>query len=460
MLTRLEIDGFKNLRRVDVSFGPFTCIVGLNAAGKSNLFDAISFLALLADRSFGESAELVRGTENERTADPRDLFWNGWTDPSPVMRLAAEMIVPREVEDDLGQQATASITFLRYEIELGYETASSGVRNGRITLGSERLSHITQSLAPSSLRFEHSPSKFRREVVQGRRSGKEFISTVGTTVQVHQDGGSRGKPLPASTTRASTSVLSTIRTKDSPTILAARREMQQWRRVALEPTAMRSADRFSDASEIGADGRHIPAALFRLASRGSNADLLYGRVTSRLNDLLGLGVARVWVDEDNVRELLTLRVQERSGVTVPARSLSEGTLRFLALCTMLEDDSVRGLLCMEEPENGLHPANLPAMMNLLKDIAVDAQESPGPNNPFRQVIVNTHAPGVVDLVRADDLLIARPGNSVNGPPVSFASIVGTWRARAQPHMVVGRGALLPYASPPQGQLQFEIPEAS
>ena len=84
----------------------------------------------------------------------------------------------------------------------------------------------------------------------------------------------------------------------------------------------------------------------------------------------------------------------------------------------------------------------------------------GSNNPFRQVIVNTHAPGVVDLVRADDLLIARPGNSPNGPPVSFASIVGTWRARAQPHMVVGSGALLPYASPPQGQLQFEIPEAS
>ncbi|NJK82768.1 MAG: hypothetical protein HC912_02110 [Saprospiraceae bacterium] len=28
---------------VDIQFGPFTCIAGANATGKSNLFDAIPF---------------------------------------------------------------------------------------------------------------------------------------------------------------------------------------------------------------------------------------------------------------------------------------------------------------------------------------------------------------------------------------------------------------------------------
>lgn len=44
MLTRLQIKGFKNLRDVDLHFGPFTCIAGRNGVGKSNLFDAITFL--------------------------------------------------------------------------------------------------------------------------------------------------------------------------------------------------------------------------------------------------------------------------------------------------------------------------------------------------------------------------------------------------------------------------------
>jgi AAA15 family ATPase/GTPase len=46
MLVRLRVTGFKNLADVDIPFGPFTCIAGPNAAGKSNLFDAIIFRLL------------------------------------------------------------------------------------------------------------------------------------------------------------------------------------------------------------------------------------------------------------------------------------------------------------------------------------------------------------------------------------------------------------------------------
>ena len=36
MLTRLEVNGFKNLVDFALDFGPFTCIFGPNGAGKSN----------------------------------------------------------------------------------------------------------------------------------------------------------------------------------------------------------------------------------------------------------------------------------------------------------------------------------------------------------------------------------------------------------------------------------------
>ena len=53
MLTRLQVDGFKNLAAVDVRFGPFTCVAGPNGVGKSELFDAITFLT---SRPYGRSA--------------------------------------------------------------------------------------------------------------------------------------------------------------------------------------------------------------------------------------------------------------------------------------------------------------------------------------------------------------------------------------------------------------------
>ena len=77
MLTRLEVDGFKNLLGFTVEFGPFTCIAGANAVGKSNLFDAIEFLSLLADHTLDEAAARVRAPEAGRTL-ARDLFLKRW----------------------------------------------------------------------------------------------------------------------------------------------------------------------------------------------------------------------------------------------------------------------------------------------------------------------------------------------------------------------------------------------
>ena len=60
MIIRLKANGFKNLVDVDVRFGPFTCIAGVNGVGKSNLFDAIRFLSALASQPLTE-ARIVKG---------------------------------------------------------------------------------------------------------------------------------------------------------------------------------------------------------------------------------------------------------------------------------------------------------------------------------------------------------------------------------------------------------------
>ena len=95
----------------------------------------------------------------------------------------------------------------------------------------------------------------------------------------------------------------------------------------------------------------------------------------------------------------------RDGTSHPARALSDGTLRFLALTILELEPETHGLICLEEPENGIHPERIPAMLKLLQDIAVDPTESIGPDNPLRQVIINTHSPDVVKQVPEDSLIV-------------------------------------------------------
>lgn len=463
MLTKLEVHGFKNLVKLQADFGPFTCVAGENAAGKSNLFDSIEFFSLLADRSLMEAAQEVRATVEHRAGDPRDLFWSGQGD-ALTMRLAAEMIVPANVEDDFGQPGRATITYLRYEIKIGFEPAAGPRKFGRLVLLSEELRHINRKEAPRRLRFPHSAKNWRDHVVVGRRSGTDFISTENRNgevlVKIHQDGGSRGQPKVAAAARAPATVVSTITQADDPTILAARREMQSWRRLALEPSSMRAADGYNDPHHMLANGRHLATALYRVAHTDERSEDVYARVAARLAALTGVRIEGLFVDADDSRESLTLVLVERNGARLPARSLSEGTLRFLALCVLLEDSSVTGLLCTEEPENGIHPANIPAMVSLLQDLAVDPTTPPGPDNPFRQVIVNTHSPSVVQLVSPEDLLFAdaRPTFSESGEftALRLRPMMGTWRDADSEGVPVGRADLIDYLSAPSGaQLRFD-----
>lgn len=243
MLTRLKVNGFKNLLDIDVRFGPFTCIAGANGIGKSNIFDVIEFLSYLVTDSLVEACQKVRGASGIRGGDPRDLFWDGYRSTTREIDLTVEMLVPETFDDDLGASTKATTTFLVYELKLGYGAPESSAGVGRLTLLAEDLRHITRRDAASHLTFKHSPD-FRNAVVSGERRGKAFLSTEtrdnGVIINVHGDGGSRGRPQTVAAARVGRTILSSVSTNESPTILAAKREMQTWRRLALEPTALRA----------------------------------------------------------------------------------------------------------------------------------------------------------------------------------------------------------------------------
>jgi len=460
-LTRLKVSGFKNLVNVDVRFGPFTCIAGPNGVGKSNLFDAIRFLSALADRPLMEAALAVRGDENGgRMADVRSLFQRYGDQYASEMTFEAEMIVPSEGEDDLGQKATATNTFLRYTLNLAYRKDQDLGSLGSLEVLKEELTYIKVGDAPKNLLFPHLPL-WRNSVVCGRRRGKQFISTEAQDetriVQLHQDGGGRGRPL-WQVKKLNRTVLSTTNTSESPTALLARREMLSWRLLQLEPSALRKPDEFRAPTKLGPNGSHLAATLYRLAYQNSHkgAGNMHNpevcvRVANRLAGLID-DVYRVSIDRDEKRELLTVNVMGRDKTPHAARSLSDGTLRFLALAVLEQDPEVQGVLCLEEPENGIHPGRIPAMIKLLQDIVTDMEEPVSEDNPLRQVIVNTHSPAVVQQVPEDTLLVAEPRESISEGrrfnSVRFSCLPGTWRVKSQEKVDTCRkGDLLYYLNP-------------
>jgi len=148
-------------------------------------------------------------------------------------------------------------------------------------------------------------------------------------------------------------------------------------------------------------------------------------------------------------------VTSRDGTAHPARSLSDGTMRFLALSVLELDLKAEGVICLEEPENGIHPERIPKILELLQDIATDTEEEIGEDNPLRQVIINTHSPAVVQQVPEDSLVVAelkdtrKHGTSFKR--VSFGCLPDTWRYKKSTNPdevnVVPLGRLLAYLNP-------------
>ena len=78
-------------------------------------------------------------------------------------------------------------------------------------------------------------------------------------------------------------------------------------------------------------------------------------------------------------------------LSIPARRLSDGTLRYLCLLAILVDPNPPPLLAIEEPELGLHPDIHLQLAGLLRDASTRTQ-----------LVVTTHSDMLVDALTALD----------------------------------------------------------
>jgi predicted ATPase len=390
MVTKIEINGFKSFYDFKMEFTPLTVIAGVNASGKSNLFDALQLLSRLAETDLKTAFGEQRGSASE-------LFTQfGQDSYADEMSFAVEMLVNKKVKDNWGGESILKYTRLRYELKIKRQKNLRGsIDDLLVTHESlENLKHnediwVKNQIPKDALEY------WRPKVDTGKR-GKPYIYTEEKngmpTIKMPQDGKQGGKETPANA--VSQTVLSGTNSIDFPHVFAAKEEMRSWKFLQLNPDDLREPTRQeANASDIIThSGKNLAAALFRIKLDDSYA---LREISRKLNSFLP-NFIEVDALDDKANKQFVIRIKGEDGREFSSRVLSEGTLRILTLCIFLHDEQHRSLICFEEPENGIHPFRVRAMANLLKELSVDFSDSSG---LLRQVIVNTHSPVLVGEIQ-------------------------------------------------------------
>ena len=385
MITYIKIHGFKSFHNFEMVFTPLTVVAGVNASGKSNLFDALQLLARLAEVD-------LKTAFSEQRGHPSELFTQyDEDDYATEMEFIVEMLVNRKVKDNWGGEVDLKYTRLRYQLKIKRESNISGFEN--LYIVDERLENLkhnednwVKNYIPKTVLETWRPKVTgRRAIPYIKTEDKSGIATI----VVHQDGQAGNKKVfPAK--NASQTVLSSINTIDFQHILAAKQEMLSWKFMQLNPEDLREPTRqdLGIRDTITASGKNLAAALFRIKQ---DDEYTLTAISRDLNNLLP-NLTEVNVYDDKANRQFIIKVKGDDGREFSSRVLSEGTLRLLTLCVLQYDQQHTGLLCFEEPENGIHPFRIEAMARLLKELTVDFEDT---EMPLRQVIVNTHSPVLV-----------------------------------------------------------------
>jgi predicted ATPase len=400
MLTRIEIDGFKTFEGFGLDLEPLTAVVGANASGKSNLFDALRFLSLLAQFDIRTAMQGLRG-------EPEELFRQTPAGDSDYMSFAVEVLLSRKGVDAFGTSYETPAQRLRYELKLGLARTTEGAPRG-IFVREERCHPVAKwqdrakYLRDSKLSYNARVAPFIR------------LSEFGDALEIRQDGRQKhGRPVRLSLKEASRTALSTITTAEFPHLYALRETLASIRFLEINPRAARNAnDRFEDRV-LKPDASNLAAVLAHLKEETADEHRPNGVLSDIAADLTSLipSVRRLEIRNDPNQKQYSFSLAFTGDLIFSSRVISDDTLRLLALLTVLNDPGRCGTLCFEEPENGVHEGRVPMLVEFLRNASNVSTDA---DTPSFQVILNTHSPKVMaalhdrEIVAADSVVSIDP----------------------------------------------------
>jgi len=349
MITRLQVRNFKSLRDVDMQFGMINVLVGSNMAGKSNILDVFRFLYEVV---FPEPGSQGVSFALAQRSGVDEVLWKGGDERLITIALEAT---------DPGQTNTT----YKYQLEL---IAGTG---GYVATQNESLKLIRSG-------SEHELIAVRQGFLWLKNvDGKEVGGGVGTAGE--------------------TALRHAFPTWDG---YRFHEMVKLWRFYHLLPPMMKESSKMASGQILDEPGGdNLSAWLMWLQTHSPDA---FEKVNEVLRDLFpGLSQIRTIPTEDgNVH----ISLRER-GLKRPTNvwQASDGFLALTALLSLIYVPPERGgtLYCIEEPENHIHPRLLETLVALLRQAALQAQDS---KSPQAQFVFTTQSPYFLNQFSLEEML--------------------------------------------------------
>ena len=341
MITSIRLVNFKNFADETLRVGPFTIIVGANASGKSNIRDAFRFLhgigrgytlAEIFGGKYGAAWKPIRGAVNE------------------IVRFGQA-----EFSLDVGVDLNG--------IELHYSMEISSISD---RYNPQRIDHFWVS---------------REQLISGatsvfhRHSG--IIIEIGTSEEPNI-------PIPpdqlALTHLSPLSQKVNFRFPGDQDIEELHSIFVNMRFLEPSPDQMREPG-FPGANILGDSGENLSTVLKEICDDPKRREIL----ASWVHELTPMDIKDFEFQLDPSGRV-HLMLCETNGRKVSAYSASDGTLRFLAMLSVLLGENPKGLYFFEEIDTGIHPARQWLLLELIEKQAAK-------NNI--QIMTTTHAPDLL-----------------------------------------------------------------
>lgn len=347
MITRLQVRNFKSLRDIDLPLGPLNVLVGRNMAGKSNILDVFSFLYQVF---FPEPNTQGVWYALAQRGGSGEVVWKGGD--TKLISFALEGVDEYDPE-----------TKYKYVLQL-----IAGVGNF-VTVQDESLKLLRAGKESELL----------------RREG-------GTPTLANADGKNMGG--------LSQSGISALQYAPPDWDGYKFYEwVRQWRFYHLVPPLMKAASQMGLGQALRPNGDNLSAWLMWLQTNSPEA---FSRINEALCDLLPevLQVKTTPTQEGNVHLAIVEKGLNRS---TTVWQLSDGLVALTALLSLIYVPAELSgtLLCVEEPENYLHPRLLETLIALLRQVR---HETLDPKEPPSQIIFTTQSPHLVDQMRLDEII--------------------------------------------------------